>query len=129
MSPRYFILLIVLVTGGTSCKKGWIDERSNKALVIPSTVKDFQALLDNTQVMNDGQPYFGDMSADDYYVLSPYWQTWTAMYRNAYVWESDIYNGVGPDNGNWNSSYRLVFYANLVLDEIDKLTTETNTPQ
>lgn len=104
-----------------SCKKNWIDERSNKALDVPTTVTDFQALLDNTNYMNDLRPSMGETSADNYYLTDAMWQGWSTIPRNVYIWSADIYNGVGMDTYNWNYSYRQVFYANIVLDDIDKV--------
>jgi tetratricopeptide (TPR) repeat protein len=102
-----------------SCKKDWIEVKSNKALDVPTTVSDFQALLDNSQYMNDQHPSMGEISADNYYLPNNTWQIWA--FRNAYVWAADIYNNLTTDNVNWNYSYRQVFYSNIVLDDVDKV--------
>jgi tetratricopeptide (TPR) repeat protein len=79
--------------------------------------------------MNDNHPSMGEVSADNYYLPPTYWQTWTPNLRNAYVWASDIYSSTITDNTNWNFSYRQVFYANIVLDGIDKVgSQDINTP-
>jgi tetratricopeptide (TPR) repeat protein len=113
-----------------SCKKNWIEDNSNKALDVPNATVDFQALMDNaTLIMNDSRPNMGEVSADDYYVSYTLWQTWPPQYRNASVWEKEIYNNTLTDNPNWNNSYREVFYTNVVLDGIDKVSSEElNTP-
>lgn len=107
-----------------SCKKSWIEDKSNKSLDVPNATTDFQALLDNSLIMNDNHPNMGEVSADNYYVAFNLWQTWPAQYRNAAVWEKDIYNNVVTDNPNWDNVYRQVFYANIVLDGIDKVASE-----
>ena len=122
----YKIFLFVFVSMILfSCKKNWIDDKSNKALDVPNATTDFQALLDNaTLIMNDNHPNMGEASADNYYVSYALWQTWPPQYRNAYVWEKDIYNNTITDFYNWNYPYRQVFYANIVLDGIDKVGSE-----
>ncbi|MBO9202951.1 MULTISPECIES: RagB/SusD family nutrient uptake outer membrane protein [Niastella] len=117
---KYKLLLFVLVSMITvSCKKGWIEIKSNKSLDTPNTVEDFQALLDYTTNMNENRPSIGEVSADNYYVPYTSWQTWTPYNKSAYMWNADIYNNSTTDNVNWNYSYRQVFYSNIVLDGID----------
>ena len=107
-----------------SCKKNWIEVRSNKNLDVPNTTADFQALMDNVGIMNDNHPQMGEVSADNYYISYTTWQTWASLFRNAYVWEKDIYNNTVSDPPNWNNPYRAAFYANIVLDGIDKVAPE-----
>lgn len=127
---NYKIVLFVFAsTVLLSCKKDWTEVKSNKSLDVPNSVADFQALLDNTPIMNDNHPSMGEVSADNYYLPFAYWQTWTSYLRNAHVWTGDIYNGAITDNTNWNYPYRQVFYSNIVLDGIDDVGSEDlNTP-
>lgn len=105
-----------------SCKKNWIKDKSNKALDVPNATADFQALMDNSIIMNDGRPAIGEVGADNYYIPNTsVWQTFSTYNQNAAIWEKDIYNSTLTDNVNWNNSYRAVFYANVVLDDIDKV--------
>jgi hypothetical protein len=113
-----------------SCKKTWMEEKSNKSLDVPNSVKDFQALLDNSSFMNDWRPIAGEASADNFYYSNTMYQGLSAESKNAYVWSKDIYTNVLSDNNNWNYSYRTVFYSNIVLDDIDKVgTDELGTPE
>jgi|GEM_PF-4553715 len=56
---KYMILLATLAL--FSCKKQdkWLDVKSNKADIVPVTLDDFQALMDNDAVMNANYPGFG----------------------------------------------------------------------
>jgi hypothetical protein len=42
------LLLLPAITIFGGCKKNWLDEKPNLSFVVPSTVRDYQALLDNT---------------------------------------------------------------------------------
>lgn len=55
-----------------ACDK-YLDVRPDKAVQIPSTLADAQALLANTQVMNTGTPGIGEVAADNIYVLTDAW--------------------------------------------------------
>ncbi|AZA84515.1 RagB/SusD family nutrient uptake outer membrane protein [Chryseobacterium lactis] len=115
----YAICTFILV----GCKKQdeWLEKKSNKSDIIPSTVEDFQALLDNTDVMNTKYPAIGLIGADNSYILD---QTaisgGTLQERNAYKWSSDIYEGelFAPD---WTYPYQVIEYSNVVLDGIEKI--------
>ena len=116
----FFVFACIIVV---SCKKTWMEEKSNKSLDVPTSVKDFQALLDYSVVMNDQHPSLGETSSDNYYLTNTMWQAWSAQPRNVYTWNKDIYSDVSSDI-NWNYPYRQVFYSNVVLDDIDKVASE-----
>lgn len=120
---NYKILAFLVAVGFVSCKKGWIEEKPNKNLDVPTSVKDFQALLDNSAVMNDQRPSWGETSSDNYYITNAMWQAWGADHKNVYIWNKDIYNDLSSDN-NWNLPYKQVFYSNVVLDDIDEVESE-----
>jgi hypothetical protein len=110
-------VIVLLLTGImiVSCSKStFLDKKPNTTLVVPSTLADFQALLDNTAVM--GQiPVLGEISADNFYAGNNSWPTLDVPERNAYVWAADIYGGQGQIQ-DWDVPYQQVFYANVVLD-------------
>jgi len=100
-----------------SCKKGWLDEKTNKNLAVPATLNDFQTLLDNTDVMNENSCGIGEIGSDGHQVIPLYWPESDQEY-NAYTWlkERPIINS--PD---WNAAYKRVAYCNLVLEGLDAL--------
>jgi len=104
-----------------SCNKDWIEVRSDKALDVPTSIEDFQAVLDNANIMNDLHPSLGEISADNYYLTDAMWDGWGSINRNAHVWAKDIYSDIVTDIANWNNPYRQVFYANIALEGIDKV--------
>jgi hypothetical protein len=128
-SWSYFISLLLLVmtsvlTGG--CHKGdFLGKNPNSSLVVPTTLTDFQNLLDNDQVMNL-VPALGEISADNYFIDQTLWQSAGTRVQNAYTWQKDIFDGEGNDE-DWNYPYQQVYYANVVLDGLEKLKTDNGT--
>lgn len=112
-----FMTLIILL----SCKKqaNWLDVKSNKADVVPVTLNDFESLLNNDNVMNADYPGLGMMGADNYFINYSEWQSNQPIEQNAYLWNSDIYEGATP--ADWKYSYEKIAYANVVLDGIEKI--------
>lgn len=119
MKKIWTIAVIGVVLLG--CKKEFLDIKPDKTLVVPHTLQDMQALLDNTTVMNSITPYLGECSSDDYYLTTTSWQSIaSADAKNAYIWAKDVYQGNAMVL-DWDDRYKEVFYCNVVLDGLDSL--------
>ena len=106
-------------------KSSFLAVRPDNALVVPATLKDVQALLDNDFVMNGLGSYglipgIGETGADDYFVTDgDYTGSLLPLYRNCYTWAKSVY--AGEEIPDWNLPYRCVFYSNLALDALDRI--------
>lgn len=114
---RIISLLIISVI--FSCGKK-LDLKPDSDIVQPATVKDFENLLDNTEVMNS-TPGLAQISADEYFI--PDLQSWQAIssvtQRNAYLWLKDLF-GAETKIKDWSAPYTTVFYSNSVIDLLAK---------
>ncbi|MEJ5994394.1 RagB/SusD family nutrient uptake outer membrane protein [Pedobacter sp. Du54] len=116
------ILFCGLIFGG--CKDEFLAAKPDKALLIPTTLIDMRLLLDNISIMNNC-PGYQEIASDDFYATTTGYTAFGVAERNAYIWAKDIYEGTnGPD---WNSAYKQIFYANLVLDGLKLLNDNQNT--
>lgn len=126
---RYSCLIIIISILFYSCRKEeeWFDVKSTKSDVVPATLKDFQALLDNSTLMNTNYPSLGMLSADNFYITYTTWQAaGNPIERNGYLWQPDIFQGSSAD---WAPHYSIIIYANVVLEGIDKLGSEGTNPE
>jgi tetratricopeptide (TPR) repeat protein len=112
------ITALLLICASFSCKKDFLDKKPDKALLVPVTLSDFQALLDNADVMNVS-PFLNMLSADDYYSTDAGLASAFYYIQTSYIWAKDIYQGNSVFD--WNTSYQQVFYANIVLDGLRKI--------
>ncbi len=105
-----------------SCEKSdWYDVKSNKSYVVPSTLDNFQAILDN-YFINQNFPAFGEIGADDHYVSTANIANLTSTELNAYTWSHDQpYVAVRDWAASQDGAYTRIYYANLVLDGLKKL--------
>lgn len=120
---NYPSLIILLLLAGlcNSCKRSnLLNEKPGTNLVIPSTVQDFQAILDGTNDMNI-TPGIGEVSADNYYLNPEHLFVQSTTEQNAYIWAPEIFSGVSTAD-YWNIPYKQIFNANVVLEGIDKTT-------
>src|ERR1700712_1411141 len=108
------ILFILAAATLAACQKDFLDTKPNKALLIPTTISDMQALLDNIAVFNLS-PGITGIADGDFYTTDAGWKAWgTDGERNSYTWAADIFNG--GTAYDWTQAYQQVFYANVVLD-------------
>ncbi|MBO9566662.1 MAG: RagB/SusD family nutrient uptake outer membrane protein, partial [Niastella sp.] len=138
MAPKLNILtiliFIVFLLTGPSCKKDWLNAKPDLALIEPTTVQDYQSLLDNTFVIaggnsinfNNNQPSLGEISGGEYFVTAPNFGTLTPLEKNAYLWSPDLYNG--SDNySDWQWAYKRIFTTNVILEGLSKIKVEDET--
>lgn len=105
-----------------ACRKDSLERKPDKQLVVPSTLQDFDALLNNTTTIF-GSNYFvsAEVSAADYDITdADYNGLSSARTRNIYTWKADIYEG-SQDVPEWDKPYQQVFYCNVVLDGLDNI--------
>ncbi|AMP99813.1 RagB/SusD family protein [Pedobacter cryoconitis] len=113
-----FTCLVMIIVGLQSCKKDFLEKKPNKALLIPTTLADFQALLDYPDVMNMVTG-LSNIASDDFYRIDANLLTLEAPERNSYLWNVDIFEG--SSTKDWNTPYQAIFYSNVILDGLKKL--------
>ncbi|HAU53048.1 MULTISPECIES: RagB/SusD family nutrient uptake outer membrane protein [Sphingobacterium] len=118
------IILVLISFLLFSCGKEWLDIKQNKQLVIPSTIEDLQALLNNFVIMNTSAPILGEISADDYFIDNDIYKSLrNAWEKNAYSWNEKIYEdpSIGGVPADWGWPYQRIYYANTILESVPKL--------
>lgn len=116
MSLKIYITGLLLICF-CSCKK-YLDLKANSTLVIPSTLEDCQALLDNYYVMASSYPV-NEQSTDNYYLTPTGWNNQVNQDRDLYIWDpqTNMYN-----NGGWQAGYQKIVYTNTVLEALEDIT-------
>lgn len=115
-----FLLLLLIIQ---SCRKEWLEAKPDKSLVVPKTIKDYQSLLDNLSLFNTTQASgLGETSAGDFYISDSGWPAVNVnQEKAAYTWAKteDFYNG--ESSQDWESAYKRVLNANVILNGIEKI--------
>lgn len=118
---KKFLLYILASFSLCSCEKIFLEEKPSSNIVRPETLEDLERLLDNDGVINRTGALVR-LGSDEYFVPSkPVWESlFTATQRNSYLWAEDPYQGEMniPD---WDQLYAAVFYANSVLEELERI--------
>ncbi|MBK1442667.1 RagB/SusD family nutrient uptake outer membrane protein [Parapedobacter sp. ISTM3] len=93
-----------------SCTE-FLNEKPDRALAIPNSLQDLQAILDN-ETRNSNLPDAGDIGSDYYYLDDRAWNGMNETIRANYSWLADL----PPATNNWYLNYQRIFDANVVLE-------------
>lgn len=100
-----------------SCEMSFLDAKPNKAILVPTTLEQYQAILDNARDVMNNTPYLGEVSADDFNIIETTFDSYSGEIQNAYIWSERIYTT--SSTSNWDLPYKQIFYANVVLDGLE----------
>jgi hypothetical protein len=118
ISILFLSLLLVAMNG---CKK-FLSQKSDKKLFIPSSLAEFQSLLDNYSTMNTNYCSDGEVSADNYYLTEA---DYDALYydydKRMYVWTKDHLFAPGTDGNDWSNCYKAIYTTNSILDALTEI--------
>ncbi len=107
-----------------SCNKqdSFLDKKPNASLAVPTTLSDFELLLNNESLFNaTSSPGLINYSCDDLYVTdATFKSTVSPVDHNTYIFAKDIYQGTTTYN-DWSTPYEQIYYCNVVLDGLAKL--------
>lgn len=115
------ILLLSILTG---CQKEteWLDKKPDNALVVPTTIQDFKALLSHEGKLNLLDVSLNFVSGEPYYLRENHWQLIPlGTQRNSYTWSNELNFYQGAEVADWNNSYHSIYYCNVVLDGLKKI--------
>lgn len=91
--------------------------KPDKKLAVPAIGSDLWAILDNYTIMNQSSPIAGEDYTDNYYLTEASYNAIANVdRRNNYIWSDR-----GERIGDWSTPYRAIFYANVVLDELENM--------
>ncbi|MDT3401049.1 RagB/SusD family nutrient uptake outer membrane protein [Mucilaginibacter terrae] len=125
MTSWMLLTLLLGVILVSSCKKNWLNAKPSKSLVVPANVADYQALLDNTDMMNVQAPTLSMVGDGDYFIKDATYNALGSPYeKGAYVWAAtaDFYGG--QSNADWLVAYGRILQDNVVLDGLSSLNPE-----
>lgn len=115
-------LLLSFILPIISCKK-YLDEKPDKSLVVPTTIEDFQSLLDDAPYMNMATPSMIESSADDYFLTNAVYTSRPVRQQHVYTWQPDEDYFFEND---WSLSYKAIYNTNLSIEGLNKINKTTH---
>jgi hypothetical protein len=116
----------LLIVSFCSCSK-YLDKKPLKSQVVPSSLTDLQAILDNNARTTRGEtPALIEALADNYYITTANWQSIMSgpldVQQEAldYIWDGSPTTTTSLTD--WQSPYtNPVYYSNVVLDVLPRI--------
>ncbi|NLR67894.1 RagB/SusD family nutrient uptake outer membrane protein [Chitinophaga varians] len=108
-------LMLTILFNISSCKK-YLDIKPDKSLVVPSSLNDLQAMLDDAMTMNLLWPIGGEVYSDNYYITDSDWKSIQQIDRLMYIFDKEA-----SYSGDWFLTYRIILNTNLVLETLEKI--------
>jgi len=128
-----FIYLLSCISLLGCSKEEFLAARPDQALVVPQTMEELQAIMDNTAIFSGMQgttgsgivPVLGQAASDDYFFGRPNLYPGLHLFtKNSFIWDrADIYGGL-ENISDWNLPYQSILYANICLEQLSKLSQE-----
>lgn len=124
------IIACLYISLVTSCTKDFLNEKQNKSQVVPTSIQDLQAILDDaTRTINIRSCHeLSLIGSDEYYVTDAGWSTLPVSAKpyesRAYYWDRDnVYEGANVRD--WDFAYRRILIANTAIAGLEKLKPST----
>ncbi|WP_290794967.1 RagB/SusD family nutrient uptake outer membrane protein [Flavihumibacter sp. UBA7668] len=111
-----WLLILILSVSFSFCKK-YLDVKSDKSLVVPTSLYDLQALLDNDLIMNNKAPAFSQACVDDIFLTTEKFNAQPEFHRQVYIWQIPPYSS----GNDWGAAYNAVYYANYCMEQLDEI--------
>lgn len=93
-------------------------------MVVPESMADLQALLDNSGKMNlQRTPNYSESSCDDYFLPEATYNNFDDERQRIYRWQPVAYNF----QNDWSVAYEPVYVANYCLEQLNKITITPST--
>ncbi|HAT90962.1 MAG TPA: RagB/SusD family nutrient uptake outer membrane protein [Sphingobacterium sp.] len=122
MNMRNMILALLLLLMG--CNPDFLELKRDKSQVIPQSLDDLDALLNDYATINVGAgKSLGTIAAGEFYVEDNTWNLASSQLQKfAYTWSDEILN-TQEDVPDWNNLYKRILYANVILERLDQMQT------
>lgn len=116
------LLLTILMSclfGG--CGKEWMAEKRDISIVVPSSLKDARKLLNDSFTLRKDHRMLASLATDEYYINdATYKGVAEAISGQVYLWKDPTLTSLTTEIF-WGGPYKQVFYANIILECLDKL--------
>ncbi len=116
--PTLILLLLIALSG---CEK-FLEEKSDKALAIPTTLYDLQSLINNWEILNSGFSSMGEASCEDHSLAN---EDYNGLYydsdKRLYTWQPDyVTRPVSSAGDEWEKCYKRIYLCNSVLQGLEE---------
>lgn len=119
MFRKLIMLFLVFLLLG--CSNSFLDVRPVKNQLVPSTLEDFQSMLDHTY-FNSFAAYLSMIGGEEFNITQASWDNFplgTQYYqKNIYCWADNVFEGA--ESQDYSTAYNRILICNIVLDGLER---------
>ncbi|MGJ5642613.1 RagB/SusD family nutrient uptake outer membrane protein [Formosa sp. S-31] len=117
---KYKILIYTLFVGILSaCNPDEFLDVYPTGSTIPTTVEDFDKLLENPDVAADETARNLTFMDPDVSLPNAFYDGYNSVIQFQYVWDAQPYNDVSYTDSDWNDRYSKIMTFNTILQDVD----------
>lgn len=118
---KKLIIILAICSAITGCQKEFLEVKRDVTQEVPTSLDDFDLLLDNLTVFNHGSGHVMSSIAGEEFQLSQlaFDQLGRPDEQRLYLWMDENY--VGSECMDWNYPYQRILYSNIILEGLAKL--------
>ncbi len=116
MKAKCIILIIWGIFTLPSCDSNYLDVKPQKSLMVPETLSDLEALLNNSRNIMNVAGYLYLAADGDFRINDTYLSYINEPIRINYLWSDETTAWIG----DWDYAYTQIFYSNVVLKGLEK---------
>lgn len=120
-----FLCGALILLGSCNKQDAWLDAKRLSVEVTPTSLADYQLILNNDNAMNNLYTTYGLTGADNIYVSDTNYPSVVNYEQDGYLWKRSMWDDVGGFSQQWNNFYTVIEYANIVLDGLKKIDPNT----
>ncbi|MGN7720185.1 RagB/SusD family nutrient uptake outer membrane protein [Chitinophaga sp. 22620] len=124
----YILCQLILLQTACTKQDEWLDIKRQNTDVTPRTLSDFDDMLHNSNIFNQGYGIFGLTGTDNLIVTSQNFSAVSETDRNLYIWDKVIYLN-DRASLDYGPLYQKILYANLILEGLAKVESSANPDQ
>ncbi|WP_343701386.1 RagB/SusD family nutrient uptake outer membrane protein [Chitinophaga sp.] len=113
----FLVIVVAFFFFGCTKQNEWLDAKRQESDVVPTTLEDFQAILNNTILMNSSYPSIGLLGCDNYYYADETINSLNSISKNSYFWNKEIFEG--QNSSDYSNSYNIIAAANIILERLE----------
>jgi starch-binding outer membrane protein, SusD/RagB family len=120
----------------SSCTKNALDQKPDATIAEPSTISDFQQLMDGLSggVLNNAPGLYsyrtlGDYLSDECYVTNTDYASWfinSPLITGIIEWDKNMFSSI-TSLIEWNNTYKIVLNTNVALEGINAISPTAST--
>lgn len=116
---KQLVITTIIIIAFASCSKSWLNVKSSQSLAVPTTLNDFQSLMNNTGTFNFYRASMQEVGSNDILIPDAFIQAGSVPNAvDNYTWS---HTAPYLQVSDWVNNYAAIVNCNVVLEGLQKI--------